>query len=307
MPNNIFTQIGFHPVIQQWFKARFAAPSPPQEQGWPSIAERKHTLILAPTGSGKTLAAFLWSIDQLFRQSVQSDAKAFAKNRLGVHTLYISPLKALNNDIHRNLQTPLGEIRRQSQKDAVKAPEIRVAVRTGDTPPHVRQSMLRHRPHILITTPESLYLLLTSERGRELFRPVQYVIVDEIHAICNNKRGVHLSLSLERLMPLCEGEPVRIGLSATQKPLKRIAAFLGGQTFSATAHRPTLRPVNIINCGQRKQLDLKVITPVTSFDDLPDASVWEPVYQMLYEFIRRHKTTLILPACGRRPRKSPAV
>jgi ATP-dependent Lhr-like helicase len=134
MPNNIFTRIGFHPVIQQWFKARFAAPSPPQEQGWPSIAERKHTLILAPTGSGKTLAAFLWSIDQLFRQSVQSDAKAFAKNRLGVHTLYISPLKALNNDIHRNLQTPLGEIRRQSQKDAVKAPEIRVAVRTGDTP-----------------------------------------------------------------------------------------------------------------------------------------------------------------------------
>lgn len=293
MTSDIFAKIGFHPIIQQWFNARFAAPSPPQEHGWPSIAEKKHTLILAPTGSGKTLAAFLWSIDQLLRQAVQGDAALFPKNRIGVHTLYISPLKALNNDIHRNLQEPLREIRRQSQKDAVKSPEIKVAVRTGDTPSHVRQSMLRNPPHILITTPESLYLMLTSERGRELFRHVQYVIVDEIHAISNNKRGVHLSLSLERLMPLCESEPVRIGLSATQKPLHRIAAFLGGQTFSAAAHKPTPRPVNIINCGQRKQLDLKVVTPVASFDDLPDASVWEPVYQMLYEFIRAHQTTLV--------------
>jgi ATP-dependent Lhr-like helicase len=274
MAGDIFAKVGFHFIIRQWFKAQFAAPSPPQEQGWPSISKGNHTLILAPTGSGKTLAAFLWSVDQLLRQSLQSQSKGFSENIRGIHTLYISPLKALNNDIHRNLKTPLREIHRQAEQNGIISPPIRVAVRTGDTPPHVRRSMLRKPPHILITTPESFFLLLTSVRGRELFRHLSYVIVDEIHAISDNKRGVHLSLSLERLMPLCENEPIRIGLSATQKPLPRIAAFLGGQKFPSTNKRPTPRTVNIVNCGQRKQLNLKVITPVASFNELPDASVW---------------------------------
>ena len=293
MSGNVFAKIGFHPIIRQWFDTQFAAPSPPQVHGWPSIAKGKHTLILAPTGSGKTLAAFLWSIDQLFRKSLAADTGNFLKNTGGVHTLYISPLKALNNDIHRNLQSPLRQISDQARQQGIVAPEIRVAVRTGDTPPHIRQSMLRKPPHILITTPESVYLLLTSERGRELFRQVQFVVVDEIHSICTNKRGVHLSLSLERLMPLCAKEPIRIGLSATQKPLRRIAAYLGGQLQSSKNHRSEPRPVHIVDCGQRKQMDLKVITPVSSFDDLPDNSVWEPVYQRLYEWIRAHQTTLV--------------
>ena len=186
MPSSALDTVTFHPIIRQWFKARFASPSPPQERGWPSIARGNHTLILAPTGSGKTLAAFLWSIDQLFRKSIEMDAQEFAENSAGVHTLYISPLKALNNDIHENLSQPLQEIRRQTRRSERDVPPIRVAVRTGDTPSHVRRSMLRKPPHILITTPESFYLLLTSERGRELFRTLAYVIVDEIHAVCNN-------------------------------------------------------------------------------------------------------------------------
>ena len=293
MAKDILSKIGFHSVIKEWFQSQFDAPSPPQVQGWPSIADGKNTLILAPTGSGKTLAAFLWSIDQLFRKSLEADRKGFHKNRDGIHTLYISPLKALNNDIQRNLKAPLKQIGHIASQQGIGVPEIRVAVRTGDTPQHVRQSMLRKPPHILITTPESLYLLLTSERGRELFPSLQSVIVDEIHAICTNKRGVHLSLSLERLMPLCEREPARIGLSATQKPLRRIAAYLGGQKHSSAKGRAGQRPVNIIDCGQRKHLDLKVVTPVDSFDDLPDASVWEPVYQQLYDWIRAHRTTLV--------------
>lgn len=285
--------VTFHPVIAQWFDQQFAAPSPPQEKGWPSIAKGSHTLILAPTGSGKTLAAFLWSIDQLLRSFIPQNSQKTPRPFSGVHTLYISPLKALNNDIHQNLKAPLKEIRRLAQQNGLASPPIQVAVRTGDTPSHVRQSMLRKPPHILITTPESFYLLLTSARARELFYHLQYVIIDEIHAISNNKRGVHLSLSLERLMPLCEKEPTRIGLSATQKPLRRIAAFLGGQKFSNESQRFAPRAVSIIDCGQRKNLDLKVLTPVSTFDELPDASVWEPVYQQLYKLIRTHQTTLV--------------
>ncbi len=293
MPRDVLKRFGFHPIIKNWFNDHFKGPSPPQESGWPSIAAGNHTLILAPTGSGKTLAAFLWSIDRLFRTALTADSREFAKNRDGVHTLYISPLKALNNDIHRNLKDPLREIRRLAGEENVETPPIRIAVRTGDTPPHVRRTMLQKPPHILITTPESFFLLLTTERGRELFRPLQYVIVDEIHAVSSNKRGVHLSLSLERLMTLCRKEPIRIGLSATQKPLARIAAFLGGQTYNSRQNQAVPRPVNIVDCGQRKQIDLKVITPVDTFDELPESSVWQPVYQKLYQLIREHQTTLI--------------
>lgn len=325
------TDLPFHPAIARWFNDHFERPSPPQAQGWPAIANGEHTLILAPTGSGKTLSAFLWCIDDLFRAGLDTAAKTFAKNPDGVHTLYISPLKALNNDIERNLQQPLRGINQTARQQGLTPPDIRVLVRTGDTPSSVRQSMVKKPPHILITTPESLYLLLTSAKGREIFRRLRYLIVDEIHAISGNKRGVHLSLSLERLMNLCEQEPVRIGLSATQKPLDRIARFLGGQTptrsvktdhkgqlsqyeqnipsfeqsspntangsFDLAGQRGVLpiqpRPVTIIDCGQRKELDLQVISPVASLDELPAHSIWPAVIAKLYELIRSHRTTLI--------------
>ncbi|MBN2412165.1 DEAD/DEAH box helicase [candidate division KSB1 bacterium] len=283
----------FHPVVAHWFTGNFGAPSPPQQQGWPVIAGGEHSLILAPTGSGKTLAAFLWCIDDLFRTGLQADPQTFEKNPAGVHTLYISPLKALNNDIHVNLQEPLRGIHQIAQKQDLTPPRIRAAVRTGDTPSHIRQSMVKKPPHILITTPESLYLLLTSERGRAIFHNLRYIIVDEIHAMSNNKRGVHLSLSLERLMPLCQKEPVRIGLSATQKPLERIASFLGGQQYSQASNTFIPRPVTIVDCGQRKNLDLQVISPVPDFTDLPDASVWPALIEKLYGLITSHRTTLV--------------
>lgn len=286
-------EVGFHAVVADWFAAAFDRPSPPQLQGWPAIARGQHTLILAPTGSGKTLAAFLWSIDRLFRSSLADDEKSFEKNKPGIHTLYISPLKALNNDIHNNLQVPLKGIRQLAESSGIESPAIRTAVRTGDTPSHVRQSMLRKPPHILITTPESLYLLLTSEKWREMFRKLEYIIVDEIHAIAGNKRGVHLSLSLERLMRLCDKEPVRIGLSATQKPLEKIAAFLGGQILEPGNGRTIPRPVEIVDCGQRKKMDIGVISPTPDFGNLPDGSVWPQVIDKVYDLIRRHRTTLV--------------
>ncbi|UCD82177.1 MAG: DEAD/DEAH box helicase, partial [Desulfobacterales bacterium] len=293
MAPNVLDSVGFHPIIKRWFKNRFVSPSPPQQAGWPSIAGGNHTLILAPTGSGKTLAAFLWCIDELFRKSLKPATHRDKTDFVGIHTLYISPLKALNNDIYHNLKAPLKEIRRLAAGGNIEWPPITVAVRTGDTPSHVRRSMMRLPPHILITTPESLYLLLSSERGREIFHDLKYVIVDEIHAVCGNKRGVHLSLSLERLITLCRREPIRIGLSATQKPLDRIAAFLGGQNVIGSKNNAVPRPVQIIDCGQRKDIDLKVLTPVKTFNELPESSVWQPVYRNLYELIRTHQTTLV--------------
>ena len=281
----------FHPAVAQWFTDNFNAPSPPQEKGWPVIASGQHSLILAPTGSGKTLAAFLWCIDDLFRRGLQGKEKDLSRNAAGVHTLYVSPLNALNNDIHRNLQEPLQGIRATAQALGLQPPPIHALVRTGDTPANVRQGMLRKPPHILITTPESLFLLLTSPHGRETFRHLRYLIIDEIHAVSNNKRGVHLSLSCERLMALCENEPVRIGLSATQRPLERIAAFLGGQTTSS-AGVFVPRPVTIVDCGQRKAMDLQVLSPTEEFGDLPEATIWPKVIDKLYELIRGHRTTL---------------
>ncbi len=282
----------FHPLVSNWFEKRFATASPPQLQGWPAIADGQNTLILAPTGSGKTLAAFLWCIDELLRLGMDRDAKEFERNLHGIHTLYISPLKALNNDIHRNLKEPLAGIHAEAEAAGTPAPLVRVQVRTGDTPASERAAMLRKPPHILITTPESLFLLLTSVKGRELFRNLRYVIIDEIHNISANKRGVHLSLSLERLEVLCHKSPVRIGLSATQKPLERIAAFLAGQTRADDGNWHP-RPVTIVDCGQRKDLDVRVIAPVADYSELPEASVWPAVYQKLYELIRSHRTTLI--------------
>src|SRR2546429_483372 len=205
----------FHPTIQRWFENRFGEPTEPQRLGWPRIRSGRHTLISAPTGTGKTIAGYLWAIDGLARQGAALEDKT--------EVLYISPLRALSNDVQKNLQGPLGELAAMDPE----FPEIRVLVRTGDTPQRERAAMLRKPPHILVTTPESLYILLTARRGREMLSTVKTVIVDEIHALARDKRGSHLSLSLERLEALA-GPFQRVGVSATQKPLSAVAKVLVG-------------------------------------------------------------------------------
>ena len=212
----------FHPIIRAWFTETLGQPSEPQRLGWPAIARAEHALILAPTGTGKTLAAFLWELNALITEGLEQPLAN------AVHLLYISPLKALNNDVQRNLELPLAQLKDRFERAGHAFPEIRIAVRTGDTPSSARQRMLRRTPQILITTPESLHILLTSVRGRTMFSALRAVIVDEIHAIAGSKRGAHLALTLERLEELVERPPQRIGLSATQKPLEEIAKFLGG-------------------------------------------------------------------------------
>ena len=283
----------FHPVISSWFHKQYKYMSPAQENGWPTIAAGKHTLIFAPTGSGKTLAAFLWCINDLFCSGLKKKEKDFIQNLSGVHTLYISPLKALNNDIERNLRCPLNGISKMASKMGLQPPNIRVLVRTGDTPSPVRQSMVKMPPHILITTPESFHLLLTSHKGRNILTNVRYIIADEIHSLCGNKRGVHLSLSLERLSALSNTDPIRIGLSATQKPLDRIAAFLGGQKYFPEENTFAMRSVEIIDCGQNKRMDLKVLSAVKSFSDIPESTVWPAVIKKLYDLIMAHRTTIV--------------
>src|SRR5216110_1374669 len=210
----------FHPVIQRWFSETLGNPTPAQVQGWVSIRERRHTLIAAPTGSGKTLAAFLTALDDLFVESLTNPLPD------EVRVVYVSPLKALSADIHKNLAEPRTGIRRIAEEMGLEAPRITAAVRTGDTTSSERASMLRKPPHILVTTPESLYLLLTAERSRAMLRTARVVIVDEIHAVVQSRRGAHLALSLERLDHICGRKLQRIGLSATQKPIEEVARFL---------------------------------------------------------------------------------
>ena len=275
----------FHPAVRSWFAKTYGTPTPPQVLGWPSISAGSNTLILAPTGSGKTLAAFLWAINHLVEQHLAETLPE------GVRILYVSPLKALNNDIERNLEGPLEGIRRSAAESGLRLPQIRTAVRTGDTPQSRRNAMQKHPPDILITTPESLYLMLTSARSRPMFRTVQYVIVDEIHALCGNKRGVHLSLSLERLQEVAEQEFVRIGLSATQRPLERIASFLGGLRRDGEMFIP--RPVSIIDAGHKKSMDLRVECAAPDFSLLTPDGVWPLVFAEILALVRLHRTTLI--------------
>lgn len=280
----------FLPAVRRWFAAEYGLPTRPQELGWPAIQRGDHVLVFSPTGSGKTMAAFLWGIN------AACVALSERPTLQGVQLLYISPLKALNNDIERNLRAPLAGIRAAAHDLGQELPPIRVAVRTGDTPASARQRMTRQPPHILITTPESLYLLLTSDKSRAMFATVKAVIVDEIHTLCGSKRGVHLGLSLERLQALTERPFQRIGLSATQRPLDEVARFLGGQEWERDeggSEQLTPRPVTIVDAGQRKALDLRVVTAVGDFRRLPGGSIWPAVVPRVLDDIRRRRTTLV--------------
>jgi ATP-dependent Lhr-like helicase len=272
----------FLAAVAEWFRTTLGEPTLPQRLGWPAIRSGKNTLILAPTGSGKTLAAFLACLDDLWRQPQLAS---------GVQVLYISPLKALNNDIYRNLQAPLEGIAQTAARRGDALPVITSALRTGDTPPAERRRLLSKPPHVLITTPESLHLILTS-KARRILSGIRYCIVDEIHALSTNKRGVFLTLLLERLESLCQKSFVRIGLSATQRPLEEVARFLGGSAPNADGTLQE-RPVTIVDAGIRKYLDLKVISPVEQFGPLPEKSIWPPIYRLLGDLIRQHRSTLI--------------
>src|SRR5215813_10866817 len=320
-----------HPVVQEWFVRKFGTPTEPQEQGWPHIFAGRTTLISAPTGSGKTLAAFLICIDGLVRKALSGNLA----DRTEI--LYVSPLKALGNDIQKNLEAPLGEILALAGEKGLLMPPIRTAVRTGDTLMHERRQMLRRPPHILVTTPESLYILLTAERSRAILRDVKTVIVDEIHAVADDKRGAHLALSLERLEELvgaqapgsparagvagdgveAPGSParasvardgveapspaaendaqprtaalpgnglMRIGLSATQKPIEVVAHFLTG------SGRPD--PV-IVQVGHKREMDLAIEVPGQELGPIASNELWDEVYDRICQLAQQHKSTLI--------------
>ncbi len=276
--------IPFHPLVSRWFAQRFAAPTPPQSLGWERIAEGRDTLIAAPTGSGKTLAAFLWSINGL----VETATAGALPDETAV--IYVSPLKALGNDIHKNLQEPLEGIRRLAAAEGVALPEIRVAVRSGDTPAGERSRMVRRPPHILITTPESLYILLTAERSRQFLRTARAVIVDEIHAVAGDKRGSHLALSLERLDALTGRRCQRIGLSATQKPIEDIARLLAGTARVTPDGSPDCA---IVDVGHRRDWDLSIEVPGQPLGAIASHEMRAEVYDRIAALIREHRTTLV--------------
>ncbi len=260
----------FHPVLRRWWEGRFAEPTPAQLEGWRAIRRGEHTLIAAPTGSGKTLAAFLTAIDRLLREGLEHGLPD------EVRVIYVSPLKALSADIHKNLAVPRREIH------AVSPIKITAAVRSGDTPQSERAAMLRTPPHILVTTPESLYLLLTAERSRKMLSTAQAVIVDEIHAVLQSRRGAHLALSLERLDHVCGRRLQRIGLSATQKPIEEVARFLTSDSCV------------VVDKGHKRQVDLAVEVPGSPLEAVMSHEVWQEIYARLVELIESHRTTLIM-------------
>jgi ATP-dependent Lhr-like helicase len=274
----------FHPIISQWFKEKFGSPTGPQERGWPAIQSGAHTLIAAPTGSGKTLAAFMASLDHLFREGLAGELKEETR------VLYVSPLKALSNDIHKNLEEPLAGIRAALKMGEGRDVAVRAEVRTGDTPAAKRQSIARHPPQILVTTPESLYLLLTSASGRKMLATARTVIIDEIHAVIGNRRGSHLALSLERLSALVAGPLQRIGLSATQKPIEEAARFLVGARNIDKNGRPRC---HIIDSGHLRAMDLAIELPGSPLEAVMSNEVWAEVYERLAGLIETHRTTLV--------------
>jgi ATP-dependent Lhr-like helicase len=275
----------FHPLVENWFRGRFGEPTEPQRLGWPEIAAGRNTLIAAPTGSGKTLAAFLACLDGLLRDSLTGTLTDRTR------VVYISPLKALSNDIHRNLEVPLAELQQAAIAAGHQQPvPIRAVVRTGDTPSRDRAAMLRRPPHLLVTTPESLYLLLTSPKGREMLRGVETVIVDEIHALARDKRGSHLSITLERLNRLCEKPPLRIGLSATQAPIDEIGRFLVGAGNVDAQGQPDCA---IIDAGHQRHLDLNLEVPPSELEAVCSGEQWGEVYQQLSQLIQAHRSTLV--------------
>jgi ATP-dependent Lhr-like helicase len=278
----------FHPAVRAWFTRRFpAGPTEPQTHGWPTIAQGRHALIAAPTGSGKTLAAFLVCIDRLFREAQRSSGVLEDRTRI----VYVSPLKALAGDIQQNLQAPLAGIARMAAELGLHAPEVRVLVRSGDTPAPARAAMVKRPPHILVTTPESLYLLVTAERSREGLRSVDTVIVDEIHAVARDKRGAHLALTLERLEALC-GRPQRIGLSATQRPMDAIARLLVGAGPGRT--RPDGAPdCEIVDLGHRRGLDLALELPGSELGAVASHEQMGEILDRIAAHVETHRTTLV--------------
>ena len=273
----------FHPAVADWFRYRFASPTPAQLQAWPAIKAGRHVLVAAPTGSGKTLAAFLAAIDDLIRQGLNDGL------RDETQVIYVSPLKALSNDIQRNLDVPLAGIREALAAHGLPDVEIRTWVRTGDTPSAERDRMRRRPPHILVTTPESLYILLGSESGRGMLSTARTVIVDEIHAMAPNKRGAHLAVSLERLDALCERRLLRIGLSATQKPIEDVAHFLTGVAADGEAEASC----EIVDTGHRRARDLALEIPDSPLEAVMSNEVWEQTYDRLTQLIEAHRSTLI--------------
>jgi ATP-dependent Lhr-like helicase len=287
----------FSDPTRDWFQSSFMTPTAAQELGWSAIASGDNTLIHAPTGSGKTLAAFLWAIDRLSHEPTPPE-------RERCRVVYVSPLKALAYDIERNLRAPLAGIGLAAERMGVELPSISTAMRTGDTPARDRRSMLRHPPDILITTPESLYLMLTSQ-AREILAPVRWVIIDEIHSVAGTKRGSHLSLSLERLHEIAAVPPQRIGLSATQRPLDAIAEFLGGGVPTEEAWRA--RPVVVVDAPREKELDVQIVVPVDDMtrpetsplpegvapDERAHRSIWPAVYPRLLDLVLSNRSTLL--------------
>jgi ATP-dependent helicase Lhr and Lhr-like helicase len=267
----------FHPAVSQWFLNVFGEATEVQAQAWPEIKKRKNTLIAAPTGSGKTLAAFMASIDDLIRRGIAQGLEQKTQ------VVYVSPLKALSNDIEKNLQIPLQGIREELKNMGLPEVELKVSVRTGDTPIAERTSMIKNPPHILVTTPESLYLMLTSKSGREMFSDVNTLIVDEIHALVGSKRGSHMALSIERLEHVARRKLIRIGLSATQKPVEKVAAFLAGSGNECC----------IVDAGHKRKLELAIEVPQSPLTAVMAHEVWGEIYERLVELINVHKTTLI--------------